>query len=232
MKILNLTGIVLREVHYGENNNFLLLFTKELGIVKVAARGVRKLLSSNAAATQVFAYSKFSVNASKNRLYLDSSSIIHNFYYIRDDINKLALANYTAQIIEAVAGHYQQKNDLIRLFLNTLYFIESGKRNLILIKAVFELRLMTEIGLMPDIVCCNNCMKYISDFMCFDIIESKLYCNSCSKNFNDGTTVIAPASVIHAMRHIVFADFDRLFNFRLSDPNLKKLSEITEKFLL
>ena len=40
------------------------------------------------------------------------------------------------------------------------------------------------------------------------------------------------SAVVKALRHIVFADFDRLFNFRLSENSMKKLSEVTEKYLL
>lgn len=216
----------------GENDKFIHILTKERGVIEVSVRGVRKMISKNAGGSQLFAYSHFSLRYSKGNYYLDSCEIIHLFYKIREDLDRLALADYISEVVSFVAGHNEQKEDVMRLVLNTFHFLANGKRECILLKAVFELRFMSEIGMMPDIVCCHNCMEYICDDMCMDILNTKLYCTKCYKGKFDGTQVRMKSSVVHAMRHIVFADFARLFNFRLGEVNMKNLSNITEKYLL
>ncbi|WP_337484698.1 DNA repair protein RecO C-terminal domain-containing protein, partial [Porcipelethomonas sp.] len=135
-------------------------------------------------------------------------------------------------VVSYVAGQNEQKEDVMRLVLNTLHFLSNGERECSFLKSVFEMRFMTEIGMMPDIVCCPVCMTYTADYMCFDMLSTKLYCHGCFKGSYDDTQIRISASVVHALRHIVFADFNRLFNFRMSDENMKKLSILTEKYLL
>lgn len=230
--MITLRGIVIREYPVGENDKFIHVLTKERGVIEVSVRGARKMISKNAGGSQLFAYSDFSVRYSKGSYYLDSCEIIHLFYKIRENIESLSLADYISEVVSFVAGHNKQKEDVIRLVLNTFHFLENGKRDLKLLKSIFELRLMSEIGMMPDIVCCSKCMEYICDDMCFDLLSTKLYCTKCYGGTFDGTQIRMKGSVVQAMRHIVFADFDRLFNFRLNDTNMNNLSRITERYLL
>lgn len=232
MEMITLKGIVLREYPVGENDKFIHVFTRERGVIEISVRGGRKMISKNAGGSQLFAYSAFSARFDKGRYYLDSCEPIRLFYKIREDLDRLALADYISEVLTYVAGQNEQKEDLMRLVLNTLHFLSNGERECIFLKSVFEMRFMTEIGMMPDIVCCPVCMSYISDYMCFDMLSTKLYCHKCFRGSYDDSQIRINSSVVKALRHIVFADFNRLFNFRLSDKNMKKLSRLTEKYLL
>lgn len=232
MKIVTLRGIVLREFPVGENDKFIHIFTREQGVIEVSVRGGQKMLSKNAGAIQLYAYSDFSMRRDKGKYYLDSSEPIRFFYKIRENLESLALAQYISEVVIYVTGHNEQKADVMRLLLNTLHYISEETRSCGFLKPLFEMRFMTEIGMMPDIVCCSSCMNYIAKDMYFDLMSTKLYCCSCIKPTSDDTIVRISSSVVHALRHVVFADFDRLFNFKLSDINMKKLGQIAEKYLL
>ncbi len=232
MEIITLSGIVLREYPVGESDKFVHIFTKERGVIEFSVKGGRKITSRNSGGTQLFAYSKFSVRSDKGRYYLDSCEPIRLFYNIREDLDRLALADYISEVLMFAASQIEQRDDLMRLVLNTLHFLSGGERKCIFLKSIFEMRFMTEIGMMPDIVCCPVCMSYTAEQMCFDINTTKLYCDKCRHHNYDDTHIMINSAVVKALRHIVFADFDRLFNFRLSENSMKKLSEVTEKYLL
>ena len=233
MEMFTLKGIVLKEYPVGESDKFIHVLTKERGFIEISVRGGRKTVSKNAGGSQLFAYSVFSVRFDKGRYYLDSCQPINIFYKIREDLQRLALAGYIAEVISFTSGQHEQKDDVMRLVLNTFHFLAEGTRDCNLLKSVFELRLMTEIGMMPDLVCCAVCMEYLSENMCFDVLSAKLYCGNCIKDHGlDDTVMRVKGSVVHAMRHIVFAEFDRLFNFKLSPQNMKRLSQVTERYML
>lgn len=232
LEIVTFKGIVLREFPVGENDKFIHIFTKEKGVIEAFVKGGQKMLSKNSGAIQLYAYSDFSLRCDKGKYYLDSSEPIRLFYKLRENLDALALAQYISEIIIYVAGHNEQKKDVMRLLLNTLHYLSEGSRSCRFLKTVFEMRFMTEIGMMPDIVCCASCMKYSSEYMVFDLMSTKLYCSGCTNASDDETIAKIPASVVHALRHIVFADFDRLFNFKLSEKNMHKLSRITEKYVI
>ncbi len=230
--MLTLRGLVIREYPVGENDKFIHILTKERGVVEVYVRGVRKMISKNAGGAQLFAYSDFSLRQTGNKYYLDSCQIVNLFYKIREDIQCLALADYISEVLSFATGHIEQQEDVMRLILNTFHFLANRQRECRLLKMIFEMRFLSEIGMMPDIVCCNRCRAYTSDEMCIDLITTKLYCSECYTGHDDNTQIRMNKSVVHALRHIVFADFDRLFNFRMSDNSMNKLAEITEKYLL
>ena len=232
-KIITLTGLVIREYPVGENDKFIHILTKERGVIEVSVRGGRKMISKNAGGSQLFAYSHFSIRCSSDKYYLDSSQNIRSFYGISSDLESLAIAQYIGEVVSYASGHNEQKEDVMRLILNVFHFLETGERDKKLLKAIFELRFISEIGMMPDIVCCSNCMSYTASEMCFDILSTKLYCTKCySGTYDNVNTVIIRASVVHAMRHIVLADFDRLFNFRLAEGNAKRLYQLAENYLV
>ncbi len=231
-EMLTLKGLVIREYPVGDNDKFIHILTRERGVIEASVRGGRKMMSKSLGGSQLFAYSDFSLRYTKGRYYLDSCQIIRLFYKISEDLDKLALADYISEVTSFALGHNEQREDTMRLILNIFHYISNGERSCNFLKAVFELRFMTEIGMMPDIVCCAKCMSYEESDMCFDILSTKLYCTKCFSGHFDGMQARMTASVVHAMRHIVFADFDRLFNFRLSEKSMKNLSNITEKYLL
>lgn len=74
-----LRGIVLKEFPVGENDKFIHVFTIEQGVIEISVKGGQKLLSKNAGAIQLYAYSDFSVRIDKGRYYLDSSEPIRFF---------------------------------------------------------------------------------------------------------------------------------------------------------
>lgn len=232
MDIITVRGIVLREIPVFENDKYIHVLTQEYGVIEILVKGGQKLGSKNAGGTQLFSYSRLSLRTGKGKYYLDSSEPIQLFYKLREDLERLSLACYFADVACYAAGQHEQKEEMMRLFLNTLHFLSNGERSCELLKCIFEMRFMTIIGMMPDIVCCPVCMTYISESMCFDLRISKLYCSSCYKAGFDGEQIVISSSVVKALRHIVFADYDRLFNFRLSYKSIKLLGSLTERYLL
>ena len=55
------------------------------------------------------------------------------------------------------AASYVNAEEQLRLILNSLYMIANDKRPTELVKCIFELRLMTISGYVPDLVCCRDC---------------------------------------------------------------------------
>ena len=115
MEMITLKGIVIREYPVGENDKFIHVLTKERGVIEISVRGGRKMISKNAGGTQLFAYSVFSVRSDKGRYYLDSCEPIRFFYKIREDLDRLALADYMAEVVSYVAGQNEQKEDVMNL---------------------------------------------------------------------------------------------------------------------
>lgn len=224
-------GIVLRERPVGEHDKFIDILTKEKGVIELSARGSRKITGKTAASTQLFAYSRFCMEQRGDRLYLNSAEPIHIFYGLRNSLTKLSLASYFAEALNFCISEEATNGDILRLFLNTLHYLESGQRDEAMLKSVFELRLMADIGYMPAIVGCRSCGVFEPDELYFGVDSGCFYCSDCfGKDNNDGYKRVK-LPVLSAVRHIVLADHNRLFNFRVSDRTMKELSAIAEDYI-
>lgn len=229
--LITLKGLVLRERTLGENDKFLDILTDSLGLITVCAKGVKKANAKNSACSQMFSYATFCVSQSKDRYILNSSEPIRIFYDLRLDVEKFALASYFAELAMYTATPDQPNEGVLRLILNSLHFLSEGKRENELLKCIFEMRLMSEIGLVPNLIGCCECLTYSAENMQFDLKYGKLYCENCCgardlKNFE----VLNP-TLLHAIRYIALTDMERLFSFKLSCEYLPILSNITERYV-
>ncbi len=233
--LLTTMGVVIGERAYGENDKFIDVFTKDHGIIEVTVKGGRKLNSKNAAATALFSYSKYCVSKRGERYYLNSSEIENTFYDLRMDIKKLALASYFAELLKYTVISYDSDKAyeiILKLFLNTLYYLEKDTHDIMLLKSIFEFRLLSEIGLIPNLIGCSVCNTFSHAKMHFDIQNGKLYCDDCFSGFDGNNTLAINESTLSALRHISLADLNILFNIKVSHRLLKELSKITNRYVI
>lgn len=233
--LLTTMGVVIGERAYGENDKFIDVLTKDYGIIEITVKGGRKLTSKNAASTALFSYSKFCVRKRGERYYLNSSEIENTFYDLRLDVKKLALASYFAELLKYTVLSYDSDKAyeiILKLFLNTLYYLEKNTHNIMLLKSLFEFRLLSEIGLIPNLIGCSVCNAYSHNKMHFDIQNGKLYCDDCFTG-SDGYDIIAVnQSTLSALRHISLSELNILFSIKVSDRLISELNKITNRYVL
>ena len=225
-------GLVLSERTVKENDKFVTLLSPDLGVFDVMVRGAKKLNSTSASSTQLFCYASFCIEQKNGRSYLDSCRPINIFYSIRTDLAKLSLASYLAEIIRFTVTEGQSARDVMRLMLNCLHFLTTDERSVEQVKSVFELRLMSEIGMLPDLLCCKSCCAYDAERMYFYPESGIFVCADCDRSGFEGTAIPMSRATLAAMRQVVLSDFDKIFSFRINGASMKQLSRISEEFLL
>lgn len=225
---LSTKGLVIREQTIGESDRLVTLLTADLGIVRAFVRGAKHTKSRLASSTSLFAYSDFSLYRGRDAYVVDNAAPIEVFFELRQDIERLALAQYLAQLAYELGDEEQPEQEMLSVLLNALHLLCRGKKDLRLVKAAAELRLMSLGGYMPDILACASCGTYESDVMYFDALDGCIYCDNCRR---DGT-VQCPKNVITAVRFICLTEPKRIYSFSLSTDNLDILSAVSEKYML
>ena len=97
-------GIVLRSVDTREADKILTVLTGEMGKLAVVAKGARGRRSRVTAATQLLAYSEMTVAESRGWQILSEASTIELFSGVRRDLERLSLASYFAELVDAVTA--------------------------------------------------------------------------------------------------------------------------------
>lgn len=229
--MLTANGIVIRERPSGENDKILSVLTDSNGLVEVCAKGVKKANAKNASVSQLFCYAKYCLIEGRHYYILNSAEPVRIFYEIRLDVNKFALASYFCELLLYTCPKNQPNYEVLRLILNTLHFLSDGTKSEAMLKSVFELRLMSEIGLVPNLIGCCKCYKYLAPQMQFDLSEGRLYCEDCCGKRDLSLCEAINMPTLHALRFIALSDMSKIFSFKLSKLYQPYLSMVTERYV-
>ena len=241
MEEANVHGLVVRETKVGEHDKILTLLTLEKGLITVSGKGVRSLKSKNMVSCQPFTYSSFFIKKSNKYYYVSESQPIENFFGIKENLDKLALASYICDVASELAVEDMPDPDLLRLTLNTLYAIDQDKYSFAQIKAAFEMRVSAISGFLPDLNGCGMCEKEPEGDHYLDIMNGRLLCKECKpiaeseEIINESGTArlyyIISKTVLYAMRYIVSAPAEKFLSFSIDEEELHLLGKVTEAYL-
>ncbi|MBQ8380627.1 MAG: DNA repair protein RecO [Clostridia bacterium] len=240
--LTEVTGLILRSVNVGESDRLITVFTKEMGNVTAMVKGARSLRNKNMPSTQQYCYSSIILYKKGDKLWVRESNLIEGFFGIRESLDRLGLAGYIVEVLSEVTTA-EPDAELLRLSLNCLYAISSGKYPLEKIKAAFEIRALSIIGFMPEVLSCRDCHKSSSDFF-FDIMGGNIQCRACRDDYILKNPIIDPASTESrivtllsegartALAYLVHCPQERLFSFSVSDEDMKLVSNACEEYLV
>ncbi len=230
--LISTDGIVLKTKPVGNDDHVYTLLTREKGVITAFARNRQKISRGMGSALELFTYSNFVLFQSKDRYSINTASSNKIFFGIRSDIEKVSLASYLSELlIELAPEEGEDPNDYARLFLNCLSMLETGKRSVLFIKPLFELRLMAMAGYMPDLLGCSVCGKSEGKNLSFLPSSGSLLCQDCMAQATGQLAIQLSPGELAAMRHIIYAPMEKLFSFVLPDEALKRLSSIAETYI-
>jgi DNA repair protein RecO (recombination protein O) len=223
-------ALVLREAKYKEADKILTVLTEDEGKLTVSAKGVMRRGSKIAAACQLLTFSEMTLFENRGKWYVNEAEPIEQFLGLRDDIARLSLGAYFAELMEAVSDEDSPNPAILRLGLNSLYVLSSGLFEQTHIKAVFELRLMCLSGYEPSLECCPFCGKENIDSPVFSTLGGTVLCGKCQGESKGANLRLCDASLA-AMRYIAGAENKKIFSFTLEEAPSKRLCAVCEAYV-
>ena len=206
-------GLVLKETRYKESDRIITLLTPGLGVISASAQSSLRLKSKLFSACGLFCYSEFVLVPGRNMYTVREADVKNVFHGISSSIEGMSLAMYMAEMASALSPMISEK-----------------KADLRVIKAVFELRTMSECGFLPQLVYCRDCGTYDGPAFYLDPAEGCLLCESCAQKA--GKKCNLDAGALFALRHICLVEDKKIFGFRISVGSLVKLSTAAEQYAL
>ena len=222
---------MIRETNVKEADKIVTVLTKDRGVISAYAKGARYMKSQKSAATSLLSYSQFVLFKNRDGYVIDGAQVINRFPKLTSDLERLALAQYFCELSEIFITDEENSSEKLKLILNSLYMLGKNERPLDQVKAVFELRLMTLSGFMPDLVCCSQCLVYEHEKMNFFPDDGVLICGDCCEK--QGVHGIETGvSATRAMRFCLYSEAKQLFSFTVSPETLKIFSQASETYIV
>ncbi len=212
-------GIVLKARPYGERDMILTLLTPERGRMTVLARSVGKNKKQSVLYAQNFVFSHYVLFKGKGMYVVNSAEVSEAFYGLRQDINRLALAQYFADVA-AKSGEESEASVLCSLLLNSLYLLSNTDLDERLIKLVFETKYCILEGVFPQVVC-NRCGKPPAKWS----FREGFFCETCGNGYP-----ITPGMVA-ALQHISLYDGKKAYLFSMNEDSARYLSKLLSDYV-
>ena len=225
-------GLVVSEKRVGEGDRLVTVLTGERGVLRAFVRWSKLAGGGRLSATRLFTYSRFSIFEGRDSYIIDDAQPIEVFFDLREDIGRLSLAQYFCELAVTLAPQDSEAEIFLRLLLNAMHFLCRGTRQSSVLKAIVEMRMMSLAGYQPDLVCCAECGRYEAETMFFLPRSGNILCAGCYRAQNGQPAFTLCPGAMTALRHTVYADFEKLFSFRVSPGAERELAAASENYVL
>jgi len=220
-------ALVIREMNTGEQDRLITLLTRKNGVIKAFASGAKSIKSKRGSGTGLLSYGEFSLTKKGDTYRVTEATPKKIFFGAGTDILCLAVSQYFCELCLVFEPGEDLCEEFLRTILNSLHFLNEKTKDATLLKAITELRIASVSGYKPDLVACSCCGKFEDNGMFFYPENGMLLCNECKEEYG----VFVNSTVLNALRHIIYSDLSKLYSFTIPENDIKKLSNITERYI-
>jgi DNA repair protein RecO (recombination protein O) len=190
MALVKAEGIVIRSMKMGETSKLVTLFTRELGILKVVAKGSRSSKSRLGAALEPLTVSRIVYYHKENRelQFLSQAEIIEFFPNLPNDLERWGFANACGELVARSQIGIEATPKLYPILLNTLRAMNEPAAQPRVCFWGFQMKLLGVLGFAPNLRRCLQCntagptvQTYDDRVAChFDVARGGFLCGNCS----------------------------------------------------
>ena len=179
---LRVEAIVLRHMDWGEADRLLWLFTRELGKVRVVAKGVRKLHSRKAGHLEPFTRAGLLLARGREMMIVTQAEAQNTFPMLRENLLHLGYASYVVELLDRFTYEEGQNIPLYRLLADTLSRLCTEPDSSLVVR-YYEIRLLDLLGFRPQLFQCVQCGNEIQpEAQYFSAAQGGVLCPSCGAN--------------------------------------------------
>jgi DNA repair protein RecO (recombination protein O) len=175
-------AVVLRHADWGEADRLLTLYTREQGMVRAVAKGVRKMTSRKSGHLQPFTHITIQLAKGRDLLIVTQVETVNAFLSLHDDLQKTSYAAYVVELLLRFSYEEEGGNPTIfRLLTETLDRLEKEEDSWLAIR-YYEMRLLDAVGFRPHLFECANCGREIlAEDQFFSFTAGGVICPRCGQ---------------------------------------------------
>lgn len=197
-----LQGLVLSRRKTGEADRVVSLFTREHGIVRAVAKGVRKIPSNRGGHLEPFTQVLALLHTSRAGTYIGATETQEYFTPLHTNEQALAHARHMASLVVTLLGEEDPQPrmyDLLRYSWQVLPKLSVAKRNQL--ETAATVMLLSTAGLLPSWHACEQCGQSTpTDSVVLDPTGG-WRCITCHSTFT-GTKWSLPPRLFKALRYV------------------------------
>ena len=218
-------GIVLKSFNYGEHHKILKVITHHHGIIGVFVQNANRTNNKKSALVQPVTCAHFNLKQSNSTsgglYYLYNGEVINHYLNVKLDYEAMI---YIYLVIEIVLKGLKSEEDVsyyhvYEMLKTVLDLAEQGVSSQLL-AIVFQFKMLTILGIEPQLDCCANCHK-TQQIVMLSITGGGLMCERC---VNVQEPILIDASLIPLVRALARVNLAALAEVEVEQEFLTTIS--------
>lgn len=219
-------AIIIKQYEVGEADKIIIAFSRDLGLITLSARGVRKILAKLKGHLELLSYTQLEIHRGRSLDTIIGAEAINPFKKIRQNLRSTSRLYLVLEFLNKILPEGESHPKIFdRLFylLKSLDKKESRERRIVVI-TYFCLQVLRELGYYPHFRECIKCQKDLkSGGNFFDFYGAGTVCRDCG-----GGEALIPISD----QVVIFLRF-LIENNNISLPEIKVSTKVsTEAYAL
>ncbi len=186
MENYTVDAINIKSYPLSENDNIIVMFSKEMGLIRGIAKGVKRPKSKLGGSVQALVANKLTLNRGRNLDIIKEASALNPFNKLRYDLDKLTAAFYAVETVNNFCvseNKDKEQNQIIyELIYKTLENIQNAedKTKITLSTLKFQLAFMKQSGFGIELERCLKCSKKPEGSVLFSVETGGIACLDCA----------------------------------------------------
>ena len=229
MALQKTEAFVLRTHPFRSSSLIVTTFSRAFGKVKGVAKGVRGEGIARTGTFESFTllemvfYEKL-----RSELHLISeATVLESFEGLRSNLETLATAYYLTELVDQLTEPHDLHEpifELLHFAYQCLPFLSSSR-----VARFFEIRLLSEVGLLPHVTSCLGCGEEPSGKAFFSVKQGGVFCMNCRKKAPDSRPVSQEA--LKRMRDLQSEKATELIQASGGEREDQEIGQLIERFL-
>lgn len=226
-------AIVLKKTPFYEVDNFIAVYSQDLGKIEVVARGSQKITSKLSAHLEPINLVSLEFINGKNFKVATSAQITEGFQNIKSDFNKTKLVLEIFDYIDKYLSFEEQDLNFWQFLLNFLNEVQKmsnfNEQKSEILKIYFLINFLKFLGFLPNLSQCSKCSE--TDFKKVYLVPKQgLLCQNCYQDYEKESFEINNKELMNLRKFLIV----KLPEIRVEDflyINFLKIQKIIDEFL-
>ena len=222
-------AIVLRHNDWGEADRLLILFTREMGKLRVVAKGVRKLHSRKAGHLEPLTRVSLLLARGRDLMIVTQAETLAANSPLKEDLLLLGYASYVVELLDRFTFEEGENRPLYRLLADALERLSAGKDPAYVLR-FYELRLLDLMGFRPQLFQCALCEREIlAEDQFFSPENGGILCPKCG--IETGSARPISLKALKYLRHYQRSSFSEAGRAHIEAGVSREMEGIMQDYL-
>lgn len=224
---VTVTGMILSAGSVGDYDMRIVILTKERGRISSFARGAKRLNNPFGAICQPFTFGEFTLYEGRTAYNLKNAKVINYFSRLKQDLELIYYGSYFCEFASYLTRENSDELHILKLLYQTMRIMEKGTIPLVLVRSIYEIKLLAFYGYGMESFQCIRCGSK-ENLNYFNSRAGGVLCSRCAQAER---SLLLGESTLYTIQYIISSPVEKLFTFTVSPQVMRQLKEICSDFI-